>query len=164
VDINQVIEQTVTFLSHQAQMQKVEIIKEFCIDGSKVMADFDQLRQVFTNLLLNGIQAMSDGGILTVQTSVIKEEDLGGKIKDMVKVDVIDTGCGISKDNMRKLFTPFFTTKERGKGVGLGLAVVHGIVQRHKGRIKVDSEVGKGTTFTVYLEAHHEGNSQNTGS
>jgi len=164
VDINQVIDQTLTLLSHQAQMQKVEIVKEFSTDGSRVMADFDQLRQVFTNLLLNGIQAMSDGGTLTVRTSVIKEEDLGGKTKDLVKVDVIDTGCGIAKENMRRLFTPFFTTKERGKGVGLGLAVVHGIIQRHKGRIKVDSEVGKGTTFTVYLEAYHEGNSQNTGS
>ncbi len=164
VDINQVIDQTLTFLGHQAQMQKVDIVKEISADGPRVMADFDQLRQVFTNLLLNGIQAMSDGGTLTVRTSVIKEEDLGGKTKDLVKIDVIDTGCGISKENMRKLFTPFFTTKERGKGVGLGLAVVHGIIQRHKGRIKVDSEVGKGTTFTVYLEAYHEGNSQNNGS
>jgi two-component system, NtrC family, sensor kinase len=108
----------------------------------KVMADFDQLQQVFTNLMLNAIQAMADGGKLTLRTSA---ED------GQVKVDVEDTGCGIPKEHLNKLGTPFFTTKEKGKGVGLGVAVVYGIVERHKGKVTVESEVGKGTTFTVYL-------------
>jgi signal transduction histidine kinase len=145
VDINQVIEQVLAMVGHQAQLQNVEVVKEFSPSLPKVMADFDQLQQIFTNLTLNAIQAMPDGGRLTIRSSAVDGE---------VRIDVQDTGCGISKENMDKLFTPFFTTKAKGKGVGLGLAVAHGIIERHKGRIKVQSEVGKGTTFSVYLGAH----------
>jgi len=147
VDINQVIEQVLSMVGHQAQLQNVEVVKEFSPSLPKVTADFDQLQQVFTNLTLNAIQAMPDGGRLTLHSSVVDGE---------VRVDVQDTGCGISKENLSKLFTPFFTTKEKGKGVGLGLAVVHGIIERHKGRVKVQSEVGKGTTFSVYLGGHND--------
>jgi len=147
VDINQVVEKVLTMVGHQAQLQNVEIVKEFSPSLPKVMADFDQLQQIFTNLTLNAIQSMPEGGRLTLRSSVVDGE---------VRVDVQDTGCGISKENMGKLFTPFFTTKVKGKGVGLGLAVVHGIIERHKGRIKVQSEVGKGTTFSVYLRGHND--------
>jgi len=147
VDINQVIEQVLAMVGHQAQLQNVEVVKEFSPSLPKVMADFDQLQQIFTNLTLNAIQAMPDGGRLTIRSSAVDSE---------VRIDVQDTGCGISKENMGKLFTPFFTTKAKGKGVGLGLAVVHGIIERHKGRIKVQSEVGKGTTFSVYLGGHDD--------
>jgi signal transduction histidine kinase len=147
VDINQVIEKVLTMVGHQAQLQNVEVVKEFSPSLPKVMADFDQLQQIFTNLTLNAIQAMPEGGRLTLRSSVVDGE---------VRIDVQDTGCGISKENMSKLFTPFFTTKVKGKGVGLGLAVVHGIIEKHKGRIKVQSEVGKGTTFSVYLRGHND--------
>jgi signal transduction histidine kinase len=147
VDIHQVIEQVLAMVGHQAQLQNVEVVKDFSPSLPKVMADFDQLQQIFTNLTLNAIQAMPDGGRLTIHSSVVDGE---------VMIDVQDTGCGISKENMGKLFTPFFTTKAKGKGVGLGLAVVHGIIERHKGRIKVQSEVGKGTTFSVYLRGHND--------
>ena len=147
VDINQVIEQVLTMVGHQAQLQNVEVVKDFDPSLPKVMADFAQLQQIFTNLTLNAIQAMPDGGRLTIRSSAVDGE---------VRIDVQDTGCGISKENMNKLFTPFFTTKAKGKGVGLGLAVVHGIIERHKGRIKVQSEVGKGTTFTLYLGVHDD--------
>jgi len=147
VDINQVIEQVLAMVGHQAQLQNVEVVKEFSTSLPKVMADFDQLQQVFTNLTLNAIQAMPEGGKLTIRSSAVDGE---------ISVDVQDTGCGISKENMGKLFTPFFTTKEKSKGVGLGLAVVHGIIERHKGRIAVQSEVGKGTTFSVYLGGHND--------
>jgi len=147
VDINQLLEQALSLVGHQAQLQNIEIIRELSPSLTKVMADFDQLQQVFTNLTLNAIQAMPDGGRLTLRTSVVDSE---------ISVDVQDTGCGIPKENLSKLFTPFFTTKEKGKGVGLGLAVVHGIIERHKGRVKVQSEVGKGTTFSVYLAVHND--------
>ena len=153
VDINQILEQVLAMVGHQAQIQKVEIVKEFSSSLPEVMADFDQLQQVFTNLTLNAIQAMSGGGKLTLRTSVANSQ---------VEVDVQDTGCGISKENLSKLFTPFFTTKEKGKGVGLGLAVVQRIIERHKGRIQVQSEVGKGTTFSIYLRAHDGEKGQNT--
>ena len=147
VDVNQVIEQVLAMVGHQAQIQKVDVVKEFSPYLPKVMADFDQLQQIFTNLTLNAIQAMPEGGRLTVRSSAVDNE---------VRVDVQDTGCGISKENLGKLFTPFFTTKVKGKGVGLGLAVVHGIIERHKGKITVQSEVGKGTTFSVYFTGSDE--------
>jgi len=75
---------------------------------------------------------------------------------DQLKIEVQDTGHGISPENMRRLFTPFFTTKREVKGVGLGLAVAYGIVQRHKGKIEVQSKEGEGTTFTIYLPLHLE--------
>jgi len=147
VEINQVIEQVLAMVGHQAQLQNVEIVKEFSPSLPKVMADFDQLQQVFTNLTLNAIQSMSEGGKLTLRTSAVDNQ---------VKIEVEDMGCGIPKENLSKLGTPFFTTKEKGKGVGLGVAVVYGIVERHKGKVAVQSEVGKGTTFTVYLGAHDD--------
>ena len=147
VDINQVVEQVLAMVGHQAQLQNVEVIKEFSHSLPRVMADFDQFQQVFTNLTLNAIQAMPEGGKLTLRTSVVDNQ---------VKVDVQDTGCGISREHLSKLGTPFFTTKEKGKGVGLGVAVVYGIVERHNGKVTVQSEVGKGTTFSVYLGIHSD--------
>ncbi|MFP3899058.1 MAG: [Fe-Fe] hydrogenase large subunit C-terminal domain-containing protein [Dehalococcoidia bacterium] len=147
VDVNQVIEQVLAMVGHQAHLQNVEVVKELDPSLPKVMADFDQLQQVFTNLMLNGIQAMAEGGALTLRTSVADNQ---------VRIDVQDTGCGIPKDHLSKLGTPFFTTKEKGRGVGLGVAVVYGIVERHKGKVAVESEVGKGTTFTVYLGVHND--------
>jgi len=143
VDMNQVLEQVLAMVGHQAQMQKVEIVREFDSPLPGVMADFDQMQQVFVNLTLNAIQAMSGGGKLTLRTL-----SGGGQ----VQVDVRDTGSGISKENLSRLFMPFFTTKE--KGVGLGLAVVRRIVDRHKGKVQVQSEVGKGTTFSVYFNVY----------
>jgi two-component system NtrC family sensor kinase len=154
VDVNQVLEQVLAMVGHQAQLQNVEVIKQFGPSLPKVMADFDQLQQVFTNLTLNAIQAMSGGGRLTLRTSTENSQ---------VKIDVEDTGCGIPKENLSKLGTPFFTTKEKGKGVGLGVAVVYGIVERHKGKVNVKSEIGRGTTFSVCLGVHDDDKSQDTG-
>ncbi len=147
VDMNQVLEQVLSMVGHQAQLQNVEVVKEFKSPLPKVMADFDQLQQVFTNLMLNAIQSMPEGGMLTLRTSA----DDG-----RVRVDVQDTGCGIPKEHLNKLGTPFFTTKEKGKGVGLGVAVVYGIIERHNGKVIVKSEVGQGTTFTVELGVHND--------
>jgi len=148
VNANEVIERAFGLVGHQAELQSIQVIKELTPALPKVMADFDQLQQVCANLILNAIQAMPDGGRLTLRTSLDSN--------DQIKIEVGDTGCGISEENLHKLFTPFFTTKVKGKGVGLGLAVAYGIIQRHKGRIEVQSEEGKGTTFTIYLEACHE--------
>jgi two-component system NtrC family sensor kinase len=123
------------------------VSKELDPSLPEIMADFDQLQQVCTNLILNAIQAMPEGGRLTLRTSADDSQ---------LKIEVQDTGHGISPENMRKLFTPFFTTKGKGKGVGLGLAVAYGIIQRHHGRIEVQSKEGEGTTFTIYLPLHHE--------
>jgi C4-dicarboxylate-specific signal transduction histidine kinase len=97
------------------------------------MADFDQLQQVCTNLILNAVQAMPKGGNMQIRTFIQNNQ---------VKLEVQDTGCGISPANMQKLFTPFFTTKREVKGVGLGLAVSYGIIQGIMGKCK--KEEGRG--------------------
>lgn len=147
VDINEVVNHAFELAAHSAMLQNIRVTKELNPALPKLMADFDQLQQVCTNLILNAIQAMPDGGELTLRT----EAD-GGQ----VRIEVRDTGCGISPENMRRLFTPFFTTKGKGKGVGLGLAVAYGIIQRHQGRIEVQSKEAEGTTFNIYLPFHHE--------
>ncbi len=147
VDINEVANWALDLVAHSAELQNVQIIKELNPSLPQLIADFDQLQQVFTNLILNAIQAMPQGGRLTLRTSVDNSH---------LKVEVQDTGCGISPENMHKLFTPFFTTKQEVKGVGLGLAVAYGIVQRHRGKIEVQSKEERGTTFTISLPLHHE--------
>ena len=132
IDLNDVINRALDLTAHSAELQNIEVIKELNSSLPKPMADFDQLQQVCTNLILNAVQAMPDGGRLTLRTMADNDSQL--------KIEVKDTGCGISPENMRKLFTPFFSTK--GKGVGLGLAVAYGIIQRHQGKIEVQSREG----------------------
>lgn len=147
VNISHVIDQSISLVEHQAQMNKVKVIREDRPDLPAVTGDFSQLQQVFINLIVNGIQAMPGGGELRIIS------DYGDR--DYVRVSIQDTGVGIPVENMDKLFTPFFSTKEAVKGVGLGLAVSYGIVERHGGRIEVQSEVGKGSDFSVFLPASH---------
>ena len=101
-----------------------------------------QLNQVFMNLLINAAQAIEDKGQITIETAVVDRE---------IVVRITDTGCGVAPENLEKLFNPFFTTKPVGQGTGLGLSISFGIVRKHGGRIEVESEVGRGTTFSVYL-------------
>jgi signal transduction histidine kinase/CheY-like chemotaxis protein len=123
-----------------------------------VMADPSQIHQIFMNLYSNAAQAMeTDGGELTVhigQTRMDRHLDsMQSKIVrgDVLKITVADTGIGITPEKLDKIFDPYYTTKGRGEGTGLGLSVVHGIVQACQGEIEVDSEPGRGTTFTIYL-------------
>ncbi|HHT9147293.1 MAG TPA: ATP-binding protein, partial [Candidatus Wunengus sp. YC61] len=122
-----------------------------------VKADSGQMDQVLINLVTNARDAMPDGGKLTILTDVIAfdnefiETHGFGKIGQYAMVSVSDTGTGMDKSTMEKIFEPFFTTKEVGKGTGLGLAMVYGIIKQHNGYIHVNSEVGKGSTFKVYL-------------
>ena len=129
------------------------MVKEYADDAPVVEADFDQMRQVLNNMFTNSMQAMKDGGKIILRLSRARPQELPGA-KEVLKVEIEDTGCGIPEESLGNLFTPFFTTKEKGEGVGLGLAVVYGIIQRHNGRIEVSSKVGQGTVFTVYLRAH----------
>ena len=146
-DVNEVINRSFALAAHSAQLQHVTVVNELDPTLPKITADFDQLQQVCTNLIMNAIQAMTKGGTLTLRSAANDGE---------IKIEVQDTGTGITPENMRKLFTPFFTTKREVKGVGLGLAVSYGIIQRHHGRIEVTTKEGEGSTFTIYLPRHHE--------
>ena len=114
----------------------------------------DQLTQVFINMIFNAIEAMPTGGELRVTTrrgNAQKAKKLSLHSTDIVEITFADTGCGIPPENLGRIFEPFFSTKEEVEGVGLGLWIGYGIIQKHKGAIEVDSKVGEGTTFTITL-------------
>jgi two-component system cell cycle sensor histidine kinase/response regulator CckA len=125
-----------------------------------VKTDLSQFEQVLINLCVNARDAMPNGGSITVSTRNIDAEEAGAfgyrglPSEDMVLVEVADNGTGIAPEIMDKIFEPFFTTKEVGKGTGLGLAMVYGIVKQSGGYIYPESEVGKGTTFRIFLPRH----------
>lgn len=145
VTVGRAIDKAMSLVGHQTR--KVEVVRDEAPALPLVVADFNQLVQVFINLIVNAVQAMGDGGRLTMRA---------GAENDWVRISVSDTGRGIPPENMEKLFTPFFTTREDEKGVGLGLAVSYGIIEKHGGRIEVRSEVGRGSTFTIFLPAYRE--------
>jgi two-component system, NtrC family, sensor kinase len=139
VSPNAVVEEALQLIAHQVAMQGITLEKRLGATPT-VVADFGQLRQALVNVAMNACEAMGSGGKLTVETRAGTD---GG-----VEIDVLDTGPGISDDNMKHLFEPFFTTKGE-KGTGLGLAVVYGVVQRHRGRVEVHSDIGRGARFTL---------------
>ncbi|RII25834.1 MAG: histidine kinase [Geobacter sp.] len=146
VDLNQVIEDILRQIGHQVPLERVTVSRELATGLPELQGDGDQLRQVFTNLILNAIQAMAEGGTLTVATA----PDDDGR----VRVEVRDTGRGIPPADREKIFNPFFTT--RPEGTGLGLSVSYGIVKEHHGTIEVASQAGSGTTFRVLLPVSQE--------
>lgn len=139
-DINMLVKETASLVSHQAQQAGVAINLSLSGDIPDILADSQQLKQVFLNLCLNAIQAMKEGGQLTIST--FRE---GGQ----VKISFSDIGEGIEPDRQKKIFNPFYTT--RARGTGLGLSISHRIVDMHSGNISVSSRPGEGTTVTVSL-------------
>jgi signal transduction histidine kinase len=132
----------------------VEVALKLPVTLPPVYADPRQMEQVLGNLVVNACQAMSEGGKLTISTHVVVPVPARDRQKEMVAIAVKDTGTGISPENMKKLFEPLFTTKL--KGIGLGLAVSKKLAEANGGRIEVQSEPGKGSTFTVYLPVSKE--------
>ncbi|HSM92333.1 MAG TPA: ATP-binding protein [Anaeromyxobacteraceae bacterium] len=145
-DVNQAVDEILTLVDNQAHIQGVEVVRELS-PLPPVLGDFGQLRQAFMNVASNACEAMEKGGRLTVRTRQVPGD---------LDVEVVfeDTGPGIPPERLRKIFDPFFTTKERG--TGLGLSVVYGVVEKHGGRIEVDSQEGKGTRFTIRLRRASE--------
>ncbi len=142
VDINKVINETITFLESYARTNNISIINELSSDLPIIASDHSQIQQVFLNLLTNAIDAVGKDG--TVHISGLSNNS-------EIAVSVRDNGPGIPKERQAKVFEPFFTTKKSGKGTGLGLSVSYNIVRNLGGTITLESEEGKGTTFTVNL-------------
>lgn len=140
VNLNQIVEDGLYFLESRCTKEGIKVEHNLSPDLPEITADPAQLTQVLVNLVVNSIQAMHEGGRITIETKVYE---------DYVSLVVEDMGVGISKDVIKKIFIPFFTTKEIGQGTGLGLPVIHGIVSSHGGKIDVDSEVGRGSRFEV---------------
>lgn len=145
LDIGEILRSSAKLVSHQKRGDhKVEIELDIDDDLPPVNADGGQLQQAVIVLATNAIDAMPDGGKLTFRAFTQQKR---------VAIEIEDTGVGIPTEDMSKVFEPFFTTKEVGKGTGLGLAVCYGIVTDHGGRLSVRSNLGKGTTFTIFLPA-----------
>ena len=146
VFLNQVLEDLFKILEFQPAARSVKLVRDLDPGLRTIRANSGQMRQVFLNIILNAVQAMPEGGELRVVT-----RNHANDLSEGVDVKISDTGVGIPEEVGKKVFQPFFTTKN--EGTGLGLAIVYGIVREHNGRIDVESEVGKGTTFTIFLPA-----------
>ncbi len=153
-NLNQVIEDVVRFVERPASLQQIEITSGLDPVLPQIWGDADLMKQVVMNLLVNAQQAIEGQGLIAVSTRLCPgtvSDQPGVDAVPMVELRVADTGCGIAPANLERIFDPFFTSKEVGKGTGLGLSVSYGIVKAHGGKITVDSVVGEGTTFHVFI-------------
>ena len=151
VSLNEVVNDGLIFLEARCATAGIELIRSLSPDIPEITADRSQLNQILINLVVNALQALPDGGTITIATRPGK----GG-----VHLVVEDTGIGMNRETLNKIFLPFFTTKDIDEGTGLGLAVVHGIVSSHGGTTNVESRAGKGSKFDIYLPV--EVNNENT--
>ncbi len=143
--VNQIVEDALFLVGHHDRFKRIELVRRLGEGLPDIDANTEQLIQVFLALMLNAIDAMEGFGTLTVTTLLSPESD------DEVEIDFADTGMGIPADDLPKIFEPFFTTKQPGRGTGLGLSICYGVVQQHGGRIVVDSVLGRGSVFRVFL-------------
>jgi nitrogen-specific signal transduction histidine kinase len=149
-DINRLIEESESLIEKHLRQHRVKIENELDPRLPPVVASPDQIKQVLLNLMLNGLQAMPDGGTIYVSTRVSHGADPEFLMSDSIHIQIRDTGKGIAEEHLPHIFEPFFSTKDE-KGTGLGLWVSKGIVQAHGGSIKLRSREGRGTTFSVAL-------------
>jgi two-component system sensor histidine kinase PilS (NtrC family) len=157
--MRRILEETVDLFIHSPSFHDgIHIRRPSCHEEVYASVDPDQMKQVFWNLLINAAQSMSNGGEIQVQlgkgngwgvTGLPLSSQLAGK--EWAKISIIDSGNGMAQEDRDKIFEPFFTTKENG--TGLGLSIVHRIIENHNGLIRVESELGKGSRFIIYLPA-----------
>jgi two-component system NtrC family sensor kinase len=142
-DINFIIKDLINgFFERELSYQNIKVKFDLQDNIPNILIDANQIRQVLINLINNASDAIGDGGTITINTKTADNEIL---------ITVTDTGCGIEKDKIEKIFLPFFTTKPVGKGTGLGLSVSYGIVKSHNGNMHVESIPGLGTSFIIHL-------------
>ncbi len=141
-DLRETVEASVRLTTYLIREARIQLVKEVPEQTMPVTYDPQQIEQVLINMIHNAIQAMPNRGTLSVHL---------GQVDGAAAIAIQDTGTGIKPENLKRIFDPFFTTKPEGVGTGLGLSVSYGIIANHKGRIEVESEVGKGTKFTIFL-------------
>ncbi|MGB8657070.1 MAG: ATP-binding protein [Candidatus Zixiibacteriota bacterium] len=143
-DLHEILDRCVQLVDHHLQLNNVKLVKLYQDGKAEATLDKDQIQQAFLAIMVNAVESMPSGGTLTIRTST----DPG---KRRIRIEIQDTGSGISRQDLPHIFEPFYTTKKEGKGVGLGLSVSYGIIERHEGKIDVRSAVGQGTTFIIEL-------------
>ncbi len=152
-EIGSILEDSLNLV--KKELKNIQVAREIQERLPKVLIDKNKLTQVFINLFMNAIHAMPEGGKLTLRSFVKQMEEASFEAGEKaVVVEIEDTGTGISEENMKKIFNPFFTTKSKGKGTGLGLSVTQNIIIMHKGLIEVKSQVNKGTTVIITLRIY----------
>ena len=151
-DLNQIITDTVRIVEQPAHLRDIEIVLDLDRSLPPIWIDADQIKQVIMNMVVNAQHAVEEKGNITIRTRrALDPRVSAAEAKPMVAISVIDTGCGIPEKNLKRIFDPFFTSKDVGRGTGLGLSVSHGIVEAHGGFIEVESRVGEGSTFRIFL-------------
>ena len=133
--------------NNQREFRSIVIEENYSKNIPDCYCDKNQLQQVFLNIILNAGEAIPNTGTITITTSIKQNH---------IVITIKDTGCGIKKENLNKIFDPFYTTKPVNKGTGLGLSISYGIIQQHGGNIECESEEGKGTTFNVFLPVNND--------
>ncbi|MFH1753487.1 MAG: ATP-binding protein, partial [Candidatus Omnitrophota bacterium] len=162
-ELGPIVESALVLIHHRVRLEKIELVKEFKKGLPKTLADKRRLEQVFVNLLLNAIQSMSKGGKLIIRLYNAKIDSADGPAaselsdrfkpgEEIVVAEIEDTGAGISSEDIRKIYEPFFTTKSPQEGTGLGLSVTRNIVNMHNGYLDIKSEKDKGTKVRVFLK------------
>lgn len=159
VDINAALLETISLIEHQLMMHKINLTTDFNDDMPIIQANSGMLQQVFTNMIINALHAMEEGGNLLITS---RHAPGLGEFSGAIEISFTDDGCGIPEKIQRNIFEPFFTTKAIGKGTGLGLSVSYGIIREHGGEIKVESVENCGTTFTIILPLEKTGKQVDT--
>lgn len=140
-NLTQLIKETISLMNHTIKISNITLRTDFRAEDDQVSCSPNQIKQACVALLVNATEAIHDSGDIWIRTS--------NPDNDKIRLEIEDSGSGISQENLNHIFEPFFSTKRETSGIGLGLAIVHGIVENHKGRIEVHSELGKGTTFAI---------------
>ena len=141
--LHAILKDTYNLMAHQMKMADIHFYTDFSASSDLIYCNENQIKQACVAILVNACEAISGNGEITIKSSL--------QDTDHIKFDISDNGAGISTENMNHIFEPFFSAKEKTNSIGLGLAIVHGIVQSHKGKIEIVSEVGKGTTLSIIL-------------
>jgi signal transduction histidine kinase len=154
--VHQILEKSLLLVGHRLYQKDIKLTRSWDANVDTIRADGDQLEQVFLNFFLNAMDAMKNGGELHISTEIRTDEELvtsftqsNGQTHEVLRISIRDSGEGIKPEDIPHVFDPFFTTKDYG--TGLGLSVVHGIIQEHGGQIEVESELNKGTAFHILL-------------
>ena len=148
IDLQEIVEKSMSFLAPQLKLNNVIVVKNLLCNNPYILGNATELQQVISNIALNAIDAMLNGGKITISTYKTDDRQIGLSIRD--------TGAGIPRENLDKIFEPFFTTKPKEKSTGLGLAVAHRIIIAHGGSISVESTIDQGTEFKIILPVFEE--------
>jgi two-component system NtrC family sensor kinase len=140
-DLHQILKETYNLMTHSIKIADIRFITDLRAGSARVFCSPNQVKQAFVALLVNASESIQHQGEIIIRTS--------NPDGDHIRVEIIDNGSGITPEDLPHIFEPFFSTKRGSSGIGLGLSIVHGIVENHKGRIDVESEPGKGTTMAV---------------